>query len=359
MTSTWTSIICIYIYIYNMSIFNCVDLFTSQDSCSGSRVLSRAFRSSVTCPCLSPVLLIVVARRSSPSCLACAVACLWGSFLVCTSFGFRQALLQGLAPHLLLPRLLLPGLGGLDLPPTFWMSSSSSPVTSSDIRALVAALEQLTLQVSDLVSRVEAQQPPSAVVDLGDWELIGLPELPFGFSNIEELSRLHQLRGPETGPPDTPSFLLDFACRELKGPSSSCYRRAHRAFRAGFWASVAIETHTPYQPSDPFGPPDKHWIVLRALAGKKPIRVGSKTDFRKFVANTPEEVLVAESFASLSEVAVFCAGAGIRVPPLQQWKGSSLSSQWEESQVSQSWLYPGVWSMVWKSMIWWRPFASQ
>ena len=110
----------IYTYdLYNLSIFNCVDLFTSQDSCSGSRVLSRAFRSSVTCPCLSPVLLIVVARRSSPSCLACAVACLWGSFLVCTSFGFRQALLQGLAPHLLLPRLLLPGLGGLDLPPTF------------------------------------------------------------------------------------------------------------------------------------------------------------------------------------------------------------------------------------------------
>ena len=129
------------------------------------------------------------------------------------------------------------------------MSSSSSAVTSSDIRALVVAIEQLTLQVGDLVSRVESQPlptpVPSSVVDLGDWELVGQPELPFGFSNSEELSRLHQFRGPETGPPDTPSFLLDFACRELRGPSHSCYRRAHRAFRAGFWAFVAGETNNP------------------------------------------------------------------------------------------------------------------
>ena len=205
------------------------------------------------------------------------------------------------------------------------MSSDTSQVTSSDIRALVSALEQLTVQVSDLVSRVGSQLPHASVVDLGDWELVGLPELPFGFANIEELSRLHQFRGPETGPPDTPSFLLDYACRELKGPSSSCYRRAHRAFRAGFWAFVAIETHTPYRPVDPFGPPDKHW--LRAQADSKPVRVGSKTDFRKVVGNTPEELLVAESFASLSEVAIFRAGAGVRVPPLQQWKGNSSGSQ--------------------------------
>ncbi len=203
------------------------------------------------------------------------------------------------------------------------MSSNPAPVTSSDIRALVSALEQLTLQVSDLVSRVEAQQPPTSTVDLGDWELVGSPELPFGFANVEELSRLHSFRGPETGPPDTPSFLLDFACRELKGPSSTCYRRAHRAFRAGFWALVSIETHTPYRSVDPFGPPDKHWIVLRCQAGTRPVRVGSKTDFHKVVGSTPEDLLVAESFASVAEVAIFCAGAGIRVPPLQQWKGSN------------------------------------
>ena len=118
------------------------------------------------------------------------------------------------------------------------MSSSSSAVTSSDIRSLVVALEQLTLQVSDLVSRLESQplpaSLPSSVVDLGDWELVGQPELPFGFANVEDLSKLHQFRGPETGPPETPLFLLDFSCRELKGPSHSCYRRAHRAFRAAF-----------------------------------------------------------------------------------------------------------------------------
>ena len=203
------------------------------------------------------------------------------------------------------------------------MSNNPAPVTPSDIRALVVALEHLTLQVSDLVSRVEAQRPPTSTVDLGDWELVGSPELPFGFANIEELSRLLVCRGPETGPPDTPSFLLDYACRELKGPSSTCYRRAHRAFRAGFWAFVSVETHTPYRPIDPFGPPDKHWIILRAQSGSTPVRVGSKTDFRKVVGNTTENLLVAESFASLAEIAIFCAGAGIRVPPLQQWKGSN------------------------------------
>ena len=207
------------------------------------------------------------------------------------------------------------------------MSSSSTPVTSADIRALISALEQLTLQVSDLVSRVESQRPPSSTLDLGDWELVGLPELPFGFANIEELSRLHPCRGLETGPPDTPLSLLDFACRELKGPSASCYRRAHRAFRAGFWAHISFETHTPYRPVDPFGSPDKHWIILRCSASSLPIRVGTKCDFKKIIGNTPEELLIAESFASLSEIAVFCAGAGIRVPPLQQWKGNSLGSQ--------------------------------
>lgn len=207
--------------------------------------------------------------------------------------------------------------------------SSSSPVTSSDIRALVAALEQLTLQVSDLCARIEAQPAPlpSSSVNLGDWELVGLPELPFGFANIEELSRLHSSRGFESGPPDTPSFLLDFCCRELKGPSSTCYRRAHRAFRAGFWALAALETHTPYRPLHPFGPPDKHWLVIRCNSGSKTVRLGSKTDFKKFVGSTPEELLIAESFASLAEIAVFCAGAGLRVPPLQQWRGNSSSSQ--------------------------------
>ena len=206
------------------------------------------------------------------------------------------------------------------------MSSSSSAVTSSDIRSLVVALEQLTLQVSDLVSRLESQplpaSLPSSVVDLGDWELVGQPELPFGFANVEDLSKLHQFRGPETGPPETPSFLLDFSCRELKGPSHSCYRRAHRAFRAGFWASVAGETHTPYQPLEPFGPPERHWISLRANTGSKPVRFVTKTDFKKWVGATSETTLIAEGFASLAELAIFCAGAGVRVPPVQKWKGS-------------------------------------
>ena len=109
------------------------------------------------------------------------------------------------------------------------MSSSSDRVTASDIRSLVASIEQLTLQVSDLVSRLDSvpvgTSAAAPVTDLGDWELVGEPALPFGFSSAEELSKLHLFRGSETGPPDTPGFLLDFACRELKGPSgllSSC-----------------------------------------------------------------------------------------------------------------------------------------
>lgn len=209
------------------------------------------------------------------------------------------------------------------------MSSSSDRVTASDIRSLVASIEQLTLQVSDLVSRLDSvpvgTSAAAPVTDLGDWELVGESALPFGFSSAEELSKLHLFRGSETGPPDTPGFLLDFACRELKGPSTACYRRAHRAFRAGFWSTISAETNTPYEPSAPFGPPSKHWIILRYRLGSKPVRVSRKTDFAKLVGNTPEEWLIAEEFASLAEVAIYCAGAGIRVPPLQQWKGSSSS----------------------------------
>lgn len=212
------------------------------------------------------------------------------------------------------------------------MSNSTGQVTAADIRALVESLERLTVQVSHLVSRFDsapagssAPEPTSVApaVDLGDWELVGEPALPFGFSTVEELSRLHQFHGPESGPPSTPEFLLDFACRELKGPSSACYRRASRAFVAGFWALVSTETQTPYRSVDPFGPPSKHWIILRYRLGSKPVRVARKCDFVKLVGNTPEDFLIAEEFALLAELAIFCAGAGIRVPPLQQWKGSN------------------------------------
>lgn len=57
-----------------------------------------------------------------------------------------------------------------------------------------ASIEQLTLQVSDLVSRLDSvpvgTSAAAPVTDLGDWELVGEPALPFGFSSAEELSKL-------------------------------------------------------------------------------------------------------------------------------------------------------------------------
>ena len=300
-------------------------MHSSQVSCSGFRALPRVSVSFVTCLCLCPVQLIVVGPLSCLLLLVLASVFAWVCCWGCTFFGFRPRFPCQSPLFLLLPRKA--DLVALGLLPTPWMNNRTDPVTASDIRALVCALEQLTLQVSDLVSRVESLpvdlSSEPRVTDLGDWELIGEPALPPGFASPQDLSRLLLCRGPETGPPDTPGFLLDFACRELKGPSSACYR----AFRAGFWSWVSSETHTPYQPAEPFGPPSKHWIVLRSRFGSKPVRVASKRDFYRAIGNTSESDLISEEFASLAELSIYCAGAGVRVPPLQQWKGNSSSSQ--------------------------------
>lgn len=80
-----------------------------------------------------------------------------------------------------------------------------------------------------------------------------------------------------------------------------------------------------YTPADPIRIQDTHYLVLRSWNYnprliKLPCRVRTKSDLALIVGNPPSPGSLVQSFASLTEVQIFCGGANIPVPPLFQWR---------------------------------------
>ena len=196
------------------------------------------------------------------------------------------------------------------------MSRSSTTVTREDISGLVEAVQSLSLRVEQLARAFEAQR---SLRREEEWEVIEGPALPCGATE-KELYALYAFRGAEDGPPSTPAYCLDAALRNLRGAVPGAESRANRAFKAGFWSKIAVETNTPYYWTEPLGLTLGHWVCLRAGERETPVRFNRKTDFTQFVAGIPEEDIVSEAFASLTEVSIYCMGAGVRLPPLKTWR---------------------------------------
>lgn len=93
--------------------------------------------------------------------------------------------------------------------------------------------------------------------------------------------------------------------------------RASEAYRAGIRAALAIESDSAYQPRVPFaGSKARHWVVLRSTLFDS-FRTSKASGLDRIGIVRTDQLLILESFDSLAEVTVFCAGAQRRIPDLR------------------------------------------
>lgn len=209
----------------------------------------------------------------------------------------------------------------------------SEALDRGSVVQLIAAINRLTLAVDNLSHRLvdspaaPSTTPAAAAAPCSSWSTVDpeweLVEEESAALEQESAIYIHQLlltHGLETGPPALPKPCRDLAVQRLQGTQALCIRRAEVAFACGFWARVAIETNTRTfnGKSQDFAIRPKHWIVLRG--GKfGPVRFVDATSYNKGIDLWDAEV-IAESFGSLVEIRIFCAGASRPVPPLRRWK---------------------------------------
>ena len=196
----------------------------------------------------------------------------------------------------------------------------SEPASSADIQDLTQAVRQLSIAIT-------GQGPdPATPSSPGGWSLVGEESVDVRFrEDVDCVASSHRVA--EEGPGRIPEVLLRFAESRLSAKHPGAAFRAQRAFEAGFWARIAVATDTPYQQRDPLpGFKIGHWIVLRCSAFEGRAWFTNRVDFGRAVERNFANC-VFESFASQTELEVFCAGASVPVPVLRTWKkpGSSVS----------------------------------
>lgn len=191
------------------------------------------------------------------------------------------------------------------------MSSQGS--TDQNIRDLTLAIQHLSLVVDCLTS--PSSDPPSSASE--EWEVVEAPETPLP-EHFRDQSKVFLCRGPEDGPPPLPAALRSLVERRLTNVSIGALPRGERAFRAGFWAGVAIDTLTPYKPEAPV--PDvkvSQFVCLHCDRGE-PFRTHSAFAFNSLCLLQSRGARVIEKFGSLTELHLFCLGASRPIPELLQ-----------------------------------------
>ena len=122
-------------------------------------------------------------------------------------------------------------------------------------------------------------------------------------------------RGLEDGPGPIPEWIedqADFVDRNSK----RARQRISLAFSAGFWARIALETHTSSLHPVVVSEPPSYFLVLRASGLGGHVSFSKEVDFEAFKARVPDSDLVAHAFATKTEVSVFCYSARIALPPI-------------------------------------------
>ena len=165
---------------------------------------------------------------------------------------------------------------------------SRGGLSAEDIRGLTEAIHRLTFAVDRLSLQLEENSG-------GDWELVEPESRPPGLEEAT-LTRLHLCTGAETGPPETPKWVFEIADKELKGGTKDSHYRAKRAFEAGFWAKISVDTCTNYGTIESIPLANRYWIVLRAPQLKEAVVVASKRDLDRVVGISRTSVF--EGFAS-------------------------------------------------------------
>lgn len=207
--------------------------------------------------------------------------------------------------------------------------SSSAPISSSEVKDLIAALTRLSiaLETYNTTHQLPSSSATSAPLDTGvvtdggeSWILVEDSErLPLGYSD----PRIYRI--VEDSPGATPPALVSLGRNRLTGVDPGFEARVRRAYVAGFWAWAALSTNTEYKPADPIPLPDSRYVVLRSWTlnprvVKVPFQVERKSDLKALLGDLSAPGAIIQGFAPLTEVQIFCGGASIEVPALYQWR---------------------------------------
>ena len=190
---------------------------------------------------------------------------------------------------------------------------------SSGLRAHLLDLSQRAdrLQVAavELAEEIVALSEPGA---FGDWCLVKEAYKPLAEDQLEEVAGLLRYRGLEEGPPELPKFLFRQVRAALNCDNGEAWTRGDNAFFAGFFADIALKTHTPYKQRDlPVEREPLHWVVIYRIHRHLSRRVSSTRCLE--LALECESDPIWEAFHTAAELATFCVGAQIEVPKLEKW----------------------------------------
>ena len=186
----------------------------------------------------------------------------------------------------------------------------------AQLQVLSKRADKLQTECVELAEAIAELLTPQA---FGDWVLVddGFPPLPIQeFTALKTLQRFRSLE--DDGFPVVPEECVRVIARSLPCGPEEVVDRARKAYVTGFLARIALSTSTSFERSAKIEDEDlSHWVIFYRHTPAINRRVTSRKCLE--VAISVEEDCVWEGFRSISELIVFCAGAGSFVPKLDKW----------------------------------------
>eukprot|EP00435_Cladocopium_sp_Y103_P033529 s567_g8.t1 len=229
-------------------------------------------------------------------------------------FGFSFNLRSSRHHH----RALLLQLRHPSLPPQDSGSGTGSGVTWPLMsNGLILRIKELSREADQL--QVKAVELAESVAELlkpgqfGDWVLVDDSFYPLEEPDFRALKVLQAHHGLEDGFPEIPPEVVRIAARGILGVPSEVLKKATKAYHAGFLAHIALATETPYiKDPEERESAHRHWVVFYRITPAVNRRVSSRKCLD--IAITVEDNTVWQGFESITELTIFCAGAGVGVP---------------------------------------------
>ena len=183
---------------------------------------------------------------------------------------------------------------------------------SSELLAAVQSLQQSVDRLATAVASLPSPSPPGCCDS--DF-VIGIQRDGYEQAGLSESLRLLSSRWVEEGPPEVPAVVINSATDFLSGAQNEKEERVRTVFGFGFWAKAAVATNTSFTSEVVRGSlVVGHWVILKSHYGV-PFRVASFSDLIAFVDLNNKDT-VCQGLESITDVEVFCCGAGVPVPPL-------------------------------------------
>ena len=176
--------------------------------------------------------------------------------------------------------------------------------------------DRLQVAAVDLAESIAGLLKPG---QFGDWVRVDDEFPPLSLQEFLALKPLQRHQGIEDGPPALPEECLRLVARALSCSPEVLVEKAQKAYTLGFWARVSLDTNTTFSESTESdgGVGFQHWVVF--YRGTPSINRRLSSRVCKEVAVTVEPNCICQGFETVSELVVFCAGAGSLVPPLEKW----------------------------------------